>query len=187
MSKSAIIFHGTLGSPDGNWFPWLGEQLESIGYEVYIPKFPTPENQTITNWVQVVSTVPIAIDDQTVLVGHSSGCLAICGLLQETRAKVKAAMLAAPFLGPIGNTEYDSYNHAFNEYEYDWKLISSLASFYVFRGSDDPYVPAENGEKLAMLLKAEEIIIPGGKHLNNEPDIQYTKFPLLYEKIETLD
>jgi len=47
--KDAIILHGTMGSPEGNWFPWLKSQLEN-DYNVYVPQFPTPENQTKDNW-----------------------------------------------------------------------------------------------------------------------------------------
>ncbi len=35
--KTAIILHGTLGSPDGNWFQWLKEQLEEKGFMVWLP------------------------------------------------------------------------------------------------------------------------------------------------------
>jgi len=43
IALNAFIIHGTGGTPEGNWFPWLKEKLESIGVTTYIPRFPINE------------------------------------------------------------------------------------------------------------------------------------------------
>ena len=53
MRKRVFIIHGWDGSPQNCWFPWLKKELEKIGYKVFIPKFPTPKNQTLDNWLDV--------------------------------------------------------------------------------------------------------------------------------------
>lgn len=35
-----IIIHGSFGSKDGNWFPWLKRQLESKENRIDVPQMP---------------------------------------------------------------------------------------------------------------------------------------------------
>ena len=50
MNSVAVIIHGSYGSPDENWFPWLKKELQKIGYKVFVPAFPTPKNQKLGVW-----------------------------------------------------------------------------------------------------------------------------------------
>ena len=64
--------HGTMGNPHGNWFPWLKDQLEAKGHEVYVPKLPTPEGQSVKNWCKALDEQAPLFDEDTILIGHSS-------------------------------------------------------------------------------------------------------------------
>ena len=35
-----IIIHGSFGSKDGNWFPWLKKELEKENKDVVVPQMP---------------------------------------------------------------------------------------------------------------------------------------------------
>ena len=48
-----FIIHGSYGNPNENWFPWLKKELEKEGCIVFIPEFPTPENQSLKNWMEI--------------------------------------------------------------------------------------------------------------------------------------
>ena len=49
--KNYIVLHGSFGSKDGNWFPWIKEQLENRNKEVVVPQMPVGVgNQNFDNW-----------------------------------------------------------------------------------------------------------------------------------------
>ena len=40
-----VIFHGTYGSSEGNWFPYLKKQLELINQKVILPQYPKDDHE----------------------------------------------------------------------------------------------------------------------------------------------
>lgn len=69
--KNAFIFHGTEGYPEENWFPWLKQELEKIGYKVYVPHFPSPPiiPAKIAEWFDVLKNYEKYINEDTILIG----------------------------------------------------------------------------------------------------------------------
>lgn len=182
MSKyEIVILHGTFSHPRNNWFQWLKKELQKDGHKVFVPKFPTPKNQTIKSWIRILDKKVGKYDKNTILVGHSSSPLVICAKLQELEKPIKACFVVAPFKGDIGVLEYDKANSNFSNFNFKWGKIRKMAKFYIYRSNDDPYVPKEKGKILSKKLKIKEILIPKGGHLNAERG--YTKFPQLLKDI----
>ena len=60
MKKNYLILHGSFGSNEGNWFPWLKEYLEQKGKEVSVPQMPVGVgNQNFENWTNVLKKLDI--------------------------------------------------------------------------------------------------------------------------------
>ncbi|MBP9717692.1 alpha/beta fold hydrolase [Candidatus Gracilibacteria bacterium] len=90
--KRVIIFHGTGGSPQENWFPWLKNILQERGIEVVIPQFPTPQHQTPENWHAVMEPYLPLITPETVLIGHSLGGAFLLRVMEKLHVQVEMAI-----------------------------------------------------------------------------------------------
>lgn len=93
---NVFIFHGTMGKPESNWFPWLARELKVLGIEVFVPKFPTPKGQNLENWLKIFAPYQKYVDQDSVFVGHSMGPGFFLRLLEMRVTSIKAAILAAP-------------------------------------------------------------------------------------------
>ena len=177
--KYAIIFHGTGGHPEENWFPWLKNELRKYDYEVIIPQFPTlpkfeiSESHTPEKWFEVFEKYKKYLDSDTILIGHSLGGGFLLRVLEKINVKVKAAIFVAPSVG-VKPIKYWEGDKLFVEKPFDWNRIrESAQKFIVFHSEDDPFICIRNSEKLAK-----------AGHFNKAAG--YEKFDLLLEKIKII-
>ena len=184
--KTAVIIHGTEGYPEENWFPWLKKELESLGYQVFVPQFPSPPKVSakISEWFDVFKDFEQYLDQDTILIGHSLGGVFTLRVLEGLKHPIKAAFLVGTPIGvrPILNYERDS---SFSGFSFDWEAIRKMARhFVVFQSDNDPYVSFGNGEALAKHLGVNLEFVPKAGHFNSKAG--YTTFPLLLKKIKGL-
>ncbi len=176
-----LITHGTGGSPEGNWFPWLAADLRRRGHTVQVPRYPTPQGQGLQPWLEVFEKEVgwSACTSETILVGHSLGAAFNLRLLERLPVPVKASFLLAGFLGRIGLPEYDQLNASFLAEPFDWPRIrKNIGRARIYHGDNDPYVALAKAHELAEKIEgAALLVIPGGGHLNAESG--YSKLELL--------
>ena len=110
-----VIFHGSFGSPDENWFPELKERLENIGQIVLIPKFPTPDNQSLKSWLDIFADIKKKFkkNEQLCFIGHSLGCLFILHAVQKYNLFLDSAIFVNPFLEKLDKPKFDQINSTF--------------------------------------------------------------------------
>ncbi len=182
--QNVFIFHGTEGYPEENWFPWLKQQLESKGCQVFVPQFPSPPvvPAKISEWFEVLKSYEQYINEDTIFIGHSLGGLFLLRILEQTDQKCRAAVFVGTPIGvrPIQNWDRDS---AFCGFNFNWRDIKSKATYFaVFQSDTDPYVGLGNGEQLAKELGVNLNFIPNAGHFNAKAG--YTEFPQLLEKLD---
>ncbi|MDD5625593.1 MAG: alpha/beta hydrolase [Patescibacteria group bacterium] len=180
---NVIIIHGTCGSPKGNWLPWLKSELEKIGYRVFVPKFPTPKNQSLKNWLKVFKKYNRYLDKDSIVIGHSLGPSFLLSVLEKLNHPIKAAFFVAGFTGLIGRGDFDKLNKTFTTQSFNWvKINKNCKKFFVINSNNDPYIPLEKGKMLAKNLNTKLIILKNAGHINK--DSGYVKFDFLLNKIK---
>jgi len=180
---NVIIIHGAYGSPEENWIPWLKRELEKSGSKVFAPKFPTPKNQTLQNWLKVFEKYEKYLNKDTILIGHSLGPAFILRILERLNKPVKASFFIAGFISKLNNPDFDEINKTFLQKKFNWRKIrQNCRNFYILYSDNDPYVPQGEAKKLALNLNVEPILIKNAGHFNKKAG--YYNFPLLLKTIK---
>ena len=176
-----FIIHGVYANPEANWFPWLKKELENKGYEVIVPKFPTPLDQSLESWLRIIEKYEDKINKETVFIGHSLGATFILNYLEQNNKRIKAAFLVAGFHKPLGSP-YDKLNITFLNKKFDWKKIKNHSNKFIVFGSDnDEYISLDITKEIAKNLDAELKIVHNGGHLNKKAGFE--RFPFLLDCI----
>jgi predicted alpha/beta hydrolase family esterase len=181
--KTAIILHGTLGSPDSNWFQWLKSELELRGLAVWLPQLPQSEQPSLRKWQQFIKEqCPFPINEQTLIVGHSSGAILALVLAGNNMEKIGAVADVSVF---HDNSLQWGPNDQLFDVQFDWVAIKAGINKLLFIHSDnDPYVPLDQAQFVATNTGGEMIVIPGEGHFNLEQSDDYKRFPKLLEILE---
>lgn len=181
--EKAFIFHGTGASGDDHWFPWLGERLEVKEVKVLRPDFPTPEDQTLENWLEVLDQQDLKIDENTVLIGHSLGAVYILNILNRRDIGIEAAFLVSAWTGLLPDRKFNEWNSTFQDQDFEFeKIRSRCGEFHQFHSASDPYVPIKKAEELAANLDSNLHLVEGAGHFNT--DSGYEEFNDLLEMID---
>ncbi len=188
IMPNALILHGTNKNSQAYWLPWLKQELEQQGYNVWSPDLPHAEQPNMGDYCSFLLSKSVQpngwrFDQDTILIGHSSGAVAILGLLQSVSADehVRTSYLLGSFRDNLGR---DDLKDLFS-IPFDFPLIKSKCEEFVFLHSDnDPFCPIEGAQYLCDQVGGEFIIMPGQQHFtirNGGP--QYTQFPALLKII----
>ena len=184
--KNAIILHGNNGKSGHNWFLWFKKELEKVGYHVWVPDLPNADIPDIQRYSEFIfGNKDFTLNKETILIGHSSGAVAILGLLQQLpdSISVNVAYLVGSFCKDL---KIDGIHHEelfLIPFEFE-KIKSKAKKFIFIHSDDDPYCPLDQAKFLAKETAGELIIMPGQKHFSTSTaGEKYREFPKLLELI----
>ncbi len=179
--KNALILHGTGANSQSNWFPWLKVELEKHGWKVLVPDLPGAEKPNIVRYNNfILSNQEWFFNDESVIIGHSSGSVAILGLLQALPESVKINMsiLVGSFKDDLRR---DDLKELFLQ-PFHFEKIKQRSKKFIFIHSDnDPHCPLDHAQYLSEQLGGELIVLKGQGHFNLEAGEQYRQFPFLLD------
>lgn len=85
MNSKVIFIPGNGGgSPQDNWFPSVKEELENAGLDIICEEFPDNDLARASYWLPFLLN-ELKADENTILVGHSSGAIAAMRLAEKQR------------------------------------------------------------------------------------------------------
>lgn len=189
MKNNYFILHGTNGSNNGNWFPWLKNELEKQGKNCIVPQFPIGENQNYNSWEKELNIYleKGLINENTVFIAHSISPVFIVKYILEHKINVYGLILVSGFNnynGPF--EEYNKLNKTFFINDEDLNDINNYVKFvYCIYSNDDPYIEQEVLERFSKTLRAEKCLIESGGHLNSESG--YLRFDKMLDIVKQID
>lgn len=181
--KNALVLHGTNNHSRKNWFQWLKVSLEEKGWKVWVPDLPQADRPSVDRYNRFIFGSDWKFDTDSVVIGHSSGAVAILGLLEALPDDIiiDTAVLVGSFKDNLGE---DQLSDLFMK-PFDFEKIKSKSKRFIFIHSDnDPYCPLEHAEYLCEKVSGEMILMPKEAHFSiSTAGEKYTEFPKLLELI----
>lgn len=196
-----VIFHGSFGSAEGNWFPELQEKLGALDQEVIIPQFPVedwneftssgpesqPKSQTLQNWLKTFEMVYKGLKGHKLcFIGHSLGPQFILHVVDKYNIQLDSAIFVSPFFQKLGGDtwQFDHVNGSFYKNDFDFqKLQKLIPQSYVLYSDNDPYVSESHPKEFAQKMNSALIPVKRAGHLNSE--VNLNEFPLVFELCKT--
>lgn len=186
--KKAYIIHGWDGYPEEGWFPWLKKELESRGFEVFVPQLPKPDEPRIDAWVGKFKEIVNEPDENAYFIGHSMGCQTIVRYLEllPDNVKVGGAVFVAGFFRRLTNLEDDDVvrsvaaewlNASIDLKKVKEHLNDSVAIF----SDNDPYVPLDNKIDFESMLNSKIIIEHNKGHFSGSTGT--TELPVVLDAV----
>jgi hypothetical protein len=192
-----VIIHGSFGSSNENWFPWLKRQLEALGHKVTAPDLPVdnwdittelgqaapPKNQTLDHWLGTFEPFvnELSGDKPSCFIGHSSAPVFILHLVSKFDLRLDSAIFVAPFLETLGKSwQIYHVNNSFYKTDFDFgKLRKLVPVSYALFSDNDPYVDQHFSREFAQKMGSQCIEVKGSGHFSS--GVGMTEFPLVLE------
>lgn len=160
----AVIFHGYGATPEDHWFGWLADRLNLAGASAHIPALPDSAAPDPSRWAAASAEALGTPGPGSIVIAHSLGCITVLRHLSSLAVpwRVGTLVLVAGFVDKLPALP------VLDEFIGDGVNLAGIrdhvGSLVVMRSDDDPYVPTGHTDRLARLLEASPLVVPGAGH-----------------------
>ncbi|MDP3793669.1 MAG: alpha/beta fold hydrolase, partial [Candidatus Uhrbacteria bacterium] len=186
--QKVLLIHGFEGSAESNWFPWMKQELEKHGFEVFLPTLPDSSHPKFEEWMAALEPIIKQFGEDDIIVGHSLGGRSILHLLSRLKKRIGHVYLIAPAVWekPLNwneikkdpnweGSDVDTFR-VFHDHAVSWEDARPYADRKtIIFSDDDPYVPVQ-----------DHSTIPAGwfiQTLHQKGHFNHTEYPELLELI----
>jgi predicted alpha/beta hydrolase family esterase len=149
MATKAILIHGNGGCTAADfWLPSVERDLTALGLDVINQTFPDNVKARSTFWLPFLES--LGADEQTVLIGHSSGAMAAMRYAETHR------LLGSVLVGVCHTDLGDRFEAASGYYSQRWqwdRIRTNQEWIGVFNSTDDPHIPIAEPRFVAAQLR----------------------------------
>ncbi len=190
--RTAFFIHGFEDDENGQFSPWkdgdIKEKLEALGYEIIAPNMPNSHHPDRAEWLTFLKQFEHKINSNTIMIGHSLGCITVADFINYTGKKIKAAYLVAPASETVDfvrfNKEWRNENsdiaavEKFANEKTDWNGIKNKTEIIkIILSDNDKYIPFTETKRFFEEKKIACITLHEQKHFIGR------RIPELYREI----
>jgi leucyl-tRNA synthetase len=176
-SKSEKSMNEKTRTYDKHWMPWLKSKLEERGIKTEIPLMSEPWEPKYNEWKKILKRLDI--DENSVLIGHSSGGGFLVRWLGETNKKIKKLILVAPAI--IHSGQYKSLEDLL-KFKINEKIKDNIKEIVIFVSNEDSKGIKESVKIFSDSLNVKPIELIGKGHFTMG-DMGTEEFPELINEI----
>lgn len=177
------LIHGFTASSKANWFPWLKSEMENIELTLIVPNMPNTNDPHLLPWLQKMEEVAEEINNNTIFIGHSLGCIAALQFILKKNIAIKGVILVSGFMDENPMEVQKEGLSQFVDEPLDVERVKALIPNRVaITAIDDDIVPWAATKKLADRLGAQLIERSNGKHFIDRDG--FVEFPEILDLIK---
>lgn len=160
-----ILMPGNGGTTiEDSWYPSVKKAFQENGFEVVARTFPDNVLARASYWLPFMRD-ELRVDENTVLIGHSSGAVAAMRYAEEH--KILGSVLVGTYWTHL-NIESEIQSGYFGE-PWQWQQMKKNQEWsMVFASSDDPYIPISEPRFVAEQLASDYVEYSDKGHFLSE-------------------
>lgn len=183
--KKVMIVHGFQASPNSHWFPWLESKVTVLGFECSRLELTDSQHPQYLQWKSDLSQQLKDLDENSIIVSHSLGCIAVLDYLSEVllQKPIKAFIGVAGFQDKLQSLP--ELNEFIQNTHIDAGVLrKQIQQRHMIFSCNDSYVPAPQTIQLGQLINAQMLEIKAAGHFLEEDG--YLEFPELWDRLERI-